>query len=143
IVISDSSLTSSIRGDKLHIIAEFDKGSAVQFGLSINGYELSYDILKSAFFSAPSNENIYKNLNVLSPYDTFFPINETLKLEVIVDRMGMEVFVNDGDLYFVNQYNSVDTDQKVEVFARGRGAGKLLIKNLEVHELKSIWEKND
>src|SRR5690606_9784278 len=41
IVISDSSLTSSIRGDKLHIIAEFDKGSAVQFGLSINGYELS------------------------------------------------------------------------------------------------------
>ncbi|MDZ7692473.1 MAG: GH32 C-terminal domain-containing protein [Balneolaceae bacterium] len=122
-VLSDTTISSAIRGDQLHIIAEFDKGEATQFGLNVNGYELTYNLLRST-------------LN-----NTFYPIDETLKLELIVDRMGMEVFVNDGELYFVEQYNSVDTEQAVEVFARGRGDSALLVKSLEVHELSSIWDK--
>lgn len=120
-IIGDTTLASPIRGDQLHIIAEFDKGDATRFGLDINGYKLTYHLLRS-------------RLN-----DTFYPIGNTLKLEVIVDKMGVEVFVNDGELYYADEYNSVDTDHSVEVFARGRESSKLLIKNFEVHELSSIW----
>ncbi|MDR8393410.1 glycoside hydrolase family 32 protein [Aliifodinibius sp. S!AR15-10] len=120
--ISDTTISSPIRGDQQHIIAEFDKGDATQFGINVNGYELTYDILRS-------------KLN-----DTFYPIEENLKLELIVDRMGIEVFVNDGELYYVEEYNSVDTEQFVNIFARGRGNPTLLVKNFEVHELSSIWD---
>jgi len=122
-MLRDTTLSSPIRGDQVHIIAELDKGDATTFGMNINGYELNYNLLRST-------------LN-----NTFYPIDKTIKFEVIVDKIGMEVFVNDGELYFVEQYNSVDTEQKVEVFSSGRGDPKLLIKNFEVHELSSIWGK--
>jgi len=117
--LSDSTLSSPLRGDQLHIIAEFDKGGAIRFGININGFELAYNQFRST-------------LN-----DTFFPIENVFKLEVIVDRVGMEIFVNDGELYYAKEYNSVDTDHLVKVFAEN--GGELLVKNLEVHELKSIW----
>ena len=69
-------------------------------GLNINGSELSYDILKSAFLSAQSNENRYTNM-------THYSINEILKLEVIVERMRIDVFVNDCELYYINEFNSL------------------------------------
>ncbi|MFH5884813.1 GH32 C-terminal domain-containing protein [Halalkalibaculum sp. DA3122] len=122
-VISDTTISSPIRGDQLHVIAEFDKGESTQFGLNVNGYELTYNLLRST-------------LN-----DTFYPIEETLKLELIVDRMGIEVFVNDGELYYVEEYNSVDAEHLVEIFSRGRSSSTLQIKSFEVHELSSIWNK--
>lgn len=122
-LISDTTISSPIRGEQLHIIAEMDKGEATQFGLNVNGYELTYNQLRST-------------LN-----DTFFPIEETLKLELIVDRMGIEVFVNDGELYYVEQYNSVDTEQVVSLFSSGRGSSEMLVKRFEVYELSSIWNQ--
>lgn len=122
-ILNDNTISSPLRGDQLHIIVELDKGEATSFGMNINGYELTYNQLRST-------------LN-----DTFYPIDKTLKLEVIVDRMGVEVFVNDGELYYVEEHNSVDTEQKVVVFSSGRGDSKMLIKNFEVYELSSIWDK--
>ena len=107
------------QGYQLHIVAEFDKCGAIRFGLNINGFELAYNQFRST-------------LN-----DTFFPIEDVLKLEVIVDRVGMEIFVDNGELYYAKEYNSVDSDHFVEVFAED--GGELLVKNLEVHELNSIW----
>ncbi|MDX1636397.1 MAG: glycoside hydrolase family 32 protein [Balneolaceae bacterium] len=121
-VLSDTTIRSPIRGDQLHIIAELDKGEATRFGLNVNGYELTYNLLRST-------------LN-----DTFFPTGKSLKFELIVDRMGIEIFVNDGELYFAEQYNSVDTGHVVELFSRGHGSSALLVNSFEVQELSSIWE---
>jgi len=142
VVINDTTITSPLRGNQLHIIAEFDKGAAVQFGLNINGYEISYDMLKSTIYSAAAEKNIYAGEQIVGPYETYFATNHNIKFEVIVDRMGIETFVNDGELYYMNEYNSVDEDHKLEVFARGRGPTKLLIKNFEVYELNSIWHNS-
>lgn len=141
LIVKDTVIESPLRGDQLHIIAELDKGSAVQFGLNINGFEVSYDLLKSAVLVAPSHLNIYNNLNLLGPYHTFHPTGDKIKFEVIVDRMGMEIFVDDGALYFVKEFNSVDREKHVKIFSGGRGPTKMLIEKFEVKTLKSIWDE--
>lgn len=138
-VLGDTTIALPMKGEQLHIIAEFDKGAAVQFGLNINGYELSYDLLKHSFYTGKAVDHTTRGQNLIGPNEEFFPTDANLKIEVIVDRMSLEVFVNDGELYYVIAHNSVDADKNLELFARGRGQTKLLVKNLQVHSLRSIW----
>jgi len=119
IVLNDSTFNSSIRGDQLHIIANIDRGDARSFGLNINGYNLNYNRLRT-------------KLN-----DTFYPIDDTVKLEIIVDRMSVEVFVDDGMLYYALQHNSVDNENNLNIYSKG---GSILIKNLKIFKLGSIWQ---
>src|SRR5690625_3921087 len=94
IALDDSTFVSPIHGDQLHIIAEVDRGDAIRFGLDINGFEFMYNDFRST-------------LN-----DTFYPTEgKNMKFEVIVDKMGMEVFVDDGKLYYAFEHNSVDNEQ--------------------------------
>lgn len=117
-VIEDSTFSSPIRGDQLHLIAEIDRGSARQFGLNINGYQLNYNRLRT-------------DLN-----DTFYPIGNIVKFEIIVDKVGMEIFIDDGVLYYALEYNSVDNEKELNITSSG---GKIVIKKLRIHELESIW----
>lgn len=119
IVLEDSTFSSSLRGDQLHIIAEIDRGDARRFGLNINGYHLDYNRLRT-------------KLN-----DTFYPIDDMVKLEIIVDKMSVEVFVDDGKLYYASEHNSVDNENNLNIYSKG---GSILIKNLDVYKLDSIWQ---
>lgn len=115
---------SPVTGDVLHIIAEIDPGDVPNVGLDINGHRLTYDRFVNSF----NGQN--------------FPLQdgERLKIEVIVDRTGIEVFVNDGELYFVEGHNSVDAEKKLELFAGGGRERSAHVHSLTVHELNSIWE---
>ena len=75
----------------------------------------------------------------------------TLKIEVIRDKNILEVYVNDGELYYVTEITGINTN-KVEALVSvptgvGFGGGgaatvatrKFIVKKLEVHELNSIW----
>ncbi|HRG07397.1 MAG TPA: GH32 C-terminal domain-containing protein, partial [Cyclobacteriaceae bacterium] len=63
---------------------------------------------------------------------------EKFTLEVIVDKNIIEIFVNNGELYFAAPYDGNKTDI-VEAFVKGRGNRKSILTQMEVHELKSIW----
>ena len=67
------------------------------------------------------------------------PYDETIKIEVVTDRSSMEIFVNDGELYYAVPYDNVKADKIIEAFANGGNASKVILENLEVHKLKSIW----
>ena len=115
----------------LHVIAEFEKGDGTQFGLNIQGFELSYNDLLGEF-SIPSD-----TIRTTTVYSK--PNSEFFKIEAIVDKNIIEVFVNDGELYYAVPFNSTKNG-KVDVFIKGWGdTRKSILKKLEVHELKSIW----
>ncbi len=120
IALDDSTFASPIHGDQLHIIAEVDRGDAIRFGLNINGFDFIYNDFRST-------------LN-----DTFYPTKgKNMKFEVIVDKMGMEVFIDDGKLYYAFEHNSVDNEQEFKIFADRI----IMIENLEVYKLNSIWNE--
>lgn len=107
----------------LHVIAEFKLGDSHSVGLNINGYEMVYNHLRGNF-----NGTHYK-----IPYD------QELKVEVIVDKSSMEIFVNDGELYYAVPHNNVKADKIIEAFALGNSSNKVVLKKMEVYELESIW----
>ena len=111
----------------LHIKATFQIENALMFGLDINGYRLTYHV--------PNNK-----LN-----DVFLPLrDQQLDLEVIVDKTLIEVYADGGLVYwFEDHHESNPDDFSISVIQSSNGLNpepKTLVKNLEIHELKSIWE---
>jgi fructan beta-fructosidase len=117
--------TARVSGDALHIVAALEKGDAHEFGLRINGYELAFNSLHGSF-----NKTNYPNAN-----------SEYLKIEAIVDKAMLEVFVNEGELYYVASLNPTESDNKIEAFVKGPAETKSMLKSLEIHELKAVWEE--
>jgi len=127
----DNGVSLNVHSDAVHVIAEFEKGDATTFGISVHGYELSYDHLLGEFLAMHGETNGKTNY--------VNPDSETFKIEAIVDKNILEVFVNDGELYYVLPFDKVKNNQ-VDAFIKGRGNDrKALLKKLEVHELASIW----
>ena len=124
VVTGETKFVSPITGDVLHIVAEIDPGDAPTVGLDINGYRFTYDVFR----------------NTLNDFNYVPSRADNLKIEVIIDRISIEAFINDGEMYFVDELNSVDAERKIEVFAGGGGARKAILKSLKIHELASIWD---
>ena len=118
---------SAIKSPLLHIKAKFEIDNGRIFGLNINGYRINYQV----------------NTNKLN--DTFLPLhNRQLELEVIVDKTIIEVYGDGGLIYWFANYNEGDLDDFNLSLTQGKNGlnpnPKTLVKSLEIHELKSIWE---
>lgn len=112
-------LLVGIKGELLHIIAQFEIKTASHFGLLVNGYRITYDM----------NHNLL-NDGFLSPVDN------KIFLEILVDRNSVEVFGNHGRLYLSAEHSSVDNPKGISLFSRGA----TVLNKLKIHELRSIWE---
>lgn len=120
---NNSSFTPPVKGDVLDVIATFERGDSRQFGLSINGQEITYD-------------NFHRNLNGV----TYPQEGNIFKIEAIADKTILEIFINEGELYFVKPLDTGSGKQEISVFAKGLNGGrKTVLKKLEVHTLKSVW----
>jgi fructan beta-fructosidase len=118
---------AEIKSSLLHIIATFKIENCVRFGLNINGYNIEY----------------YVSTNKLN--DTFLPLeNGQFDLEVIVDKTLVEVYANGGIVYWFDYHNDADPDNfKLSLYQRENKLNqepKTMVRNLEIHELKSIWQ---
>lgn len=69
-------------------------------------------------------------------YSTFWP--HMMVLIMIVDRTSLEVFVDEGAFTLVLQMN-LKSDMK-GISLELKSEFKLTVKNLEIFEMKSIWE---
>ncbi len=127
------SVKAKINGDAIHVIAEFEKGDAIPFGLDILGYEVSYNDLLGELTTTRAKAN--SNTKYVKPGTEIF------KIEAIVDKNIIEIFINDGELYYAMPFEG-DKTNAVTAFVRGRGpARKSILKKMEIHELNSIWVK--
>ena len=124
-------LSIKVEGDPLHVIAEFEKGDATQFGLNILGYEVEYNDLLGMFSTNAKSKPSFEYVK---------PGTEIFKIEAIVDKNIIEVFINDGEIYYVAPFEMEKTG-KIDAYARGRGGErKSLVKKMQVYQLKSIWK---
>ena len=141
ILTMDSNFTAPVNGDVVDVIAEFERGDAYLFGLNVNGYNVAYNNLSGGFINFPGE---IKRENYSKANKTNYVVTDPslFKIEVIADKSIMEIFVNDGELYFVIPYNSVEAEKKIEVFAFSRPGQKTILKKLEVHKLNPIWPQS-
>ncbi len=120
-VFDKDELIDDINSKLLHIKLELKTLSGIIFSVTVNGYKFTYD-------------GNFSKLN-----DTFIPLidGEKLKLEFIVDRNSMEVFINDGLYEMMIPYNS--TGEKSEILFNHTVGKSTIVESLEIHELNSIW----
>jgi sucrose-6-phosphate hydrolase SacC (GH32 family) len=64
-------------------------------------------------------------------------INGKLSLAVYADRTGLEIFANKGLVFMPININLADSNRTLSLSAKG---GTAKVTNLDVYELKSIWE---
>lgn len=118
--------TASAKGDVMHVVAQFERGDSHDFGMNINGYEITYS-------------NLFNDLNKIN-----YPVakDKIFKMEAIIDKTIIEIYINDGELYFVKPFHSSAAEKQIKAFARGGEPGhKSILKKLEVHELNSVWQQ--
>ena len=154
IKIAGAKTLKEINGGLFHIKAEFNVGDADKFGLVIREFTITYNAEEKVLVCKAPKNNI--DLNAFSKkfldmvekeMREFFdfhpvkidvkPIDGKITLEVIVDRTMVEVFVNDGRYYMPIGAFLTDRDPAIKVFSKG---GETKLENLEIYELKSIWE---
>jgi fructan beta-fructosidase len=117
-------ILSGVKGELFDIDAEFETGDADEFGFLINGFSVKYNVDKKQL----SCENSKAKLK---------PIDGKIRLRILVDRVSIEVFANDGRIYMPIRAIPEPDEQTLEVFTKG---GNIKISSLKIHELKSIWK---
>ena len=116
-----------VEGGLLDISAEFCVGAATdEVGLKLRGVAVTFDaksgLLKCADRTAPLK-----------------PINGTIKLRLLLDRVSLEIFANEGHVYMPMAILPKDEERAVAVFAKG---DDVRLTALTVHTLKSAWEND-
>ena len=121
---------AGIVGDLFDIRAEWAVGGATEFGLSIRGIPVTYDVRKQVLTcqgrTAP-----------LQPVDDGCTHPRRIRLQVLVDRASIEVFGNDGCVAIPIGVIPDDANRSLDAFSRG---GSTWIESLEVYELRSAWD---
>jgi fructan beta-fructosidase len=117
-------ILTGVKGELFDIDAQFEIGGADEFGFLINGYPVKYNVDKN-------------ELSCGGPKAKLKPIDGKIRLRILVDRVSIEVFANDGRVYMPIRAIPQPDERGLEVFTNGDSTG---ISSLKIHELKSIWE---
>lgn len=110
------------------IDADFVPGSASEFGFSIHGDRVSYQVASETL-----------TVGSLGAAQTPIPLPTAdghVRLRILVDRESLEIFGNDGLAYVTVQSVPTTAAQQVSVFTTG---GDVTISQLHVFPLQSAW----
>jgi sucrose-6-phosphate hydrolase SacC (GH32 family) len=113
---------ANVKGELFDITAEITVGAAAEVGFKIRGLPVVYHA-----------DNQTLNGPALKPVDG------RIRLRLLVDRVSLDIFANDGRLYMPMGAKFLPDNPSLELFAKG---GNAQINSLEVHELKSAWDSN-
>jgi len=118
------SILSDVNGEFFDIDAEFEVSDAETLGFWINGYSIEYHSDKNELFCDGEKSKLE-------------PICRKIRLRILVDRVSIEIFANDGLVYMPIRALPKKGQTGIEVFSKG---GNSKIKNLKIYELNSIWK---
>ena len=118
------SILSDVKGELFDIDAEFEVSNAEAFGFWINGYSVAYHSDKNEL-SCDGEKSKLK------------PIDGKIRLRILVDRVSIEIFANDGLVYMPMRALPKEGQTGIGVFSKG---GNTKLRNLEIYELNSIWK---
>jgi sucrose-6-phosphate hydrolase SacC (GH32 family) len=117
------SILSEVKGELFDIDAEFEVSNAEAFGFWINGYSIEYHSDKNELFCDGEKSKLE-------------PIGRKVRLRILVDRVSIEIFANDGLVYMPIRALPKKGQTRIEVFSKG---GNSKLRNLKIYELNSIW----
>lgn len=127
----NENILSKVSGDCLHIVGEFDLKTSDAFGFRIRrnrkteGTEIMYNV----------NREILSVLNSSVPFKA---VNKSLKMEILIDRASIEIFMNDGQTVISNCFTPTEGADDILLYTTG---GELGIKKLDVYKVKSAWRE--
>lgn len=123
--------TKSVKGDCLHIIAEFDLKTSDNFGFVLRkskkatGTEILYNVKRGT-------------LSVLNSTIPIMPVEGKISFEILLDRASIEIFANGGQTVISNCFTPEEGAKDVVLYTNG---GELGVDKLDVYEMKSIWKE--
>jgi fructan beta-fructosidase len=115
----------AVEGDLFHIKMKVEITNRFDFrflkgGNTIASYTFNDNQLNGRFYEGDNVEDM------------------TIWLELLIDRTSVEIFADHGKFSLIEQLPEPENDKGFEFRANGF-MGEILIRQLEVHELKSIW----
>lgn len=115
-----------VAGDLFDIRAEIEIAQAHAFGFEVRGERIRYLVEERtlSWRDAPTLE----------------PVNNRVKLRILVDRSSIEIFGNDGRLSLTNLFFPDPSNENLGLFAEG---GDIRVVSLEVNRLESIWQEKN
>jgi sucrose-6-phosphate hydrolase SacC (GH32 family) len=116
-------LLSDLKGEFYDIEAEFVIADAAEFGFVIFGVPVLYNVEEGKLLS----DDLEAPLK---------PQDGKIKLRLLIDRLSIEVFANDGRVYMPIEALHKEKERGFEIFTRG---GSAKIEELTVYEIESIW----
>ncbi|MBN2511299.1 MAG: GH32 C-terminal domain-containing protein [Sedimentisphaerales bacterium] len=114
---------ADIKGELFRVIAEFKPQDAQSCSLVVRDIPIVYDAAK-------------QQLTCLDKSAPLAPIDGKIRLEVLVDRMSIEIFANSGQVYMPLGVNLTAKPDSLQWNCTG---GNGMIEKLDVYTLKSIW----
>ena len=121
----DKNPLDRIRAELVEVRVEFEPADASEVVFNIRDVMVIYDAKK-------------QELSVAGHRAPAPLRNGKQRLTIYCDRTGLEVFASDGLCYVPMPFNMNPENRRISVETRG-GAAK--VNSLEVHELRSAWEK--
>ena len=128
--INDNKL-KKVSGDCLHLVGEFDLKTSDNFGIMLRhstkkaGTEILYNAKRGMLTVLGCNVPVKTTKN-------------KIKLEILLDRSSIEIFVNDGEQVISNCFTPDEKAHKLALFTNG---GELGIDKMEVHKLNNVWRE--
>lgn len=114
-----------LSGDLFHIIAALEPGKASEIGLAVRGVPIRYDVAKAELACGDKTAALALE-------------NGHIRLELLVDRVSIEIFANDGRVYMPMGMIFDAAERGLEVYARG---GEANIAHMQVYEMNSAWPR--
>ncbi|WP_280769714.1 GH32 C-terminal domain-containing protein [Salipaludibacillus daqingensis] len=150
-------LLEGLTGDTLEIEAEFkldETTSADEFGFHIRKNEdeftsVGFDVLNEEMYvdRTQSGDVSFHDGFGAKHVSEVTTDNDSVKMQILVDRSSVEVFFNEGENVFTNQLFPDPQSQGLDIFAIN---GEVELLSLEIYEMKKAnfepndqWIKND
>ncbi len=122
----EGTVLPGVGGDLFDISAAFVAGADTEeLGLKIRGVPVAFNV----------------KANLLSCGDRSAPLKPEggkVSLRLLVDRVSLEIFANDGRVYMPMAIIPKDGDRSIALFAKGGG---VKLTALTVHTLKPAWDR--
>ena len=114
---------NGISGQLFHLKADLRPQGAQTFRFVIRDIPVVYDVQK-------------QQLTCEGKIASLKPVDGKIRLEILVDRMSIEIYANGGLVYMPIGVNLTDRTDSLKFTSEG---GNTLAETLNVYQLKSIW----
>ena len=119
----DRKLVGSLGGQLVHVRADLKLAGAAETTMLIRGIPITYNVEK-------------EELSCLKNKAPLKPVDDQVRLEILVDRTSIEIFGNNGRMYMPVGVILVDNPTSFEISAKG---GNTQIESLDIIQLRSAW----